>query len=183
LTLSGVDVGLQRLVSCIQPLIRLGGFSLYALDNSECGGFIAARPEARSKHLGFSRKRSYRGEHRSRKNYSSHDMTSRKAFSARRQSAPLRSTATGDRGQVDDPVLEAICRLWWRAHYRICYCISLIRMSVHDPDVWTRTIHTADPMRESDRERLVRASPVTAVRYHPFRLHPSKRPHPVTSND
>src|SRR6476659_6024458 len=36
LTLSGVDPGLQRLVSCVQPLIRRIGFRVYALDDSGC---------------------------------------------------------------------------------------------------------------------------------------------------
>jgi hypothetical protein len=35
LTLSGIDPSLQRLVGCIQPLIRRIGFRLYALDDSE----------------------------------------------------------------------------------------------------------------------------------------------------
>src|SRR6202040_645090 len=47
LTLSGVDPGLQRLVGCIQPLIRHVGFCLEALDDSECGVFFTARLEAR----------------------------------------------------------------------------------------------------------------------------------------
>jgi hypothetical protein len=80
LTLSGVDPSLQSLVGCIQLLIRHVGFNLYALDDSECGGLIPARLETRSKHLGFSPERSYRGQYRDRDNYPSHDMTSRKAF-------------------------------------------------------------------------------------------------------
>ena len=69
LTLSGVDPGLQRLVGCIQSLIRHVGFCLYAFDDSGCRGFIAARLEARPKHLGFSRECSRHGQHRDRKEY------------------------------------------------------------------------------------------------------------------
>ena len=35
-------------------------------------------------------------------------------------------------GQVENPVLEAIRRLWWRALDRVCYWIVLIRFSIHD---------------------------------------------------
>jgi hypothetical protein len=69
LTLSGIDPSLQRLVGCIQPLIRHVGFCLYALDDSGCRGFIAARLEARPKHLSLSPKRSHHGQHRDCKEY------------------------------------------------------------------------------------------------------------------
>jgi hypothetical protein len=61
LTLSGVDPGLQRLVGCIQPLVRRIGFRLYALDDRGCGELIAARLESRPKHLGSSRERRHQG--------------------------------------------------------------------------------------------------------------------------
>ena len=64
LTLVGLDPSLQRLVGCIQPLIRHVGFRLYALDDSGCGDLIAARLEARPKHLGFSRERGHHSQHR-----------------------------------------------------------------------------------------------------------------------
>jgi hypothetical protein len=67
---------LQRLVGCIQPLIRRVGFCLYALNDSGCRGFIAARPEARPKHLSFSRERSHQGQHRDCKQYPSQNVTS-----------------------------------------------------------------------------------------------------------
>jgi hypothetical protein len=35
-------------------------------------------------------------------------------------------------GQVENPVLEAIRRLWWRALDRVCYWIVLIRLSIQD---------------------------------------------------
>jgi hypothetical protein len=61
LTLVGLDPTLQRLVGGIQPLIRHVGFRLYALDDSECGGFFTARLESRPKHLGSSRERRHQG--------------------------------------------------------------------------------------------------------------------------
>jgi hypothetical protein len=64
LTLSGIDPSLQRLVGCVQLLIRHVGFCLYAFDDIGCRGFIAARLEARPKHLSFSRERSRQGQHR-----------------------------------------------------------------------------------------------------------------------
>ena len=76
LTLSGVDPGLQRLVGCIQPLVRRVGFRLYAVDDSGCGELIAARLEARPKHLSFSRKRRHQGQHRDCKQYPSQNVTS-----------------------------------------------------------------------------------------------------------
>jgi hypothetical protein len=35
-------------------------------------------------------------------------------------------------GQMENPSLEAIRRLWWRALDRICYCVGLIRLSISD---------------------------------------------------
>jgi hypothetical protein len=48
LTLIGLDPSLQRLVGCIQPLIRNVSFRLYALDDFERGGFFAAKLESRA---------------------------------------------------------------------------------------------------------------------------------------
>jgi hypothetical protein len=61
LALSRIDPSLQRLIGCIQPLIRHVGFHLYALDDRECGGFFTARLESRPKHLGSSRERRHQG--------------------------------------------------------------------------------------------------------------------------
>jgi hypothetical protein len=35
-------------------------------------------------------------------------------------------------GQVDDSVLEAMRRLWWRAIDRVCYCAVLLRLTILD---------------------------------------------------
>jgi hypothetical protein len=76
LPLTGLDPSLQCLVCCVQPLIRRVGFRLYALDDSECGGFFAARLEARPKHLSLSRKRRHQGQHRDCEQYPSQNVTS-----------------------------------------------------------------------------------------------------------
>jgi hypothetical protein len=35
-------------------------------------------------------------------------------------------------GQIENPSLEAVRRLWWRAFDRVCYWMVLIRLSVQD---------------------------------------------------
>jgi hypothetical protein len=35
-------------------------------------------------------------------------------------------------GQVENPALETARRFWWRGFDRVCNCITLIRMSIHD---------------------------------------------------
>jgi hypothetical protein len=35
-------------------------------------------------------------------------------------------------GEVANPVLELIRRLWWRAIDRVCYCLVLIRLRIFD---------------------------------------------------
>src|SRR5207253_887434 len=35
-------------------------------------------------------------------------------------------------GQVDNPVLETIGRLWWQSFNHVCYCFLLIRLSIFD---------------------------------------------------
>jgi hypothetical protein len=35
-------------------------------------------------------------------------------------------------GEVANPVLEGVRRFWWRAFDRVCNCIVLIRLSIHD---------------------------------------------------
>src|SRR4029077_19094620 len=35
-------------------------------------------------------------------------------------------------GQVDNPVLETVRRLWWREFDRVCYCFVLTRVSIVD---------------------------------------------------
>jgi hypothetical protein len=35
-------------------------------------------------------------------------------------------------GEVANPVLETVRRLWWRGFDRVYYCVVLIRLSIHD---------------------------------------------------
>jgi hypothetical protein len=63
-------------------------------------------------------------------------------------------------GQLENPVLEAIRRLWWRAFDRVCYWIVLMRLSIHHRIYGPEPPTRADLMREGDHERLVRAFPV-----------------------
>jgi hypothetical protein len=93
LTLIGVDLGLQRFVSCIQSLIRDTSFCLYALDNFGCRGSLATRLKARPKHLGISGECRRHGQHRDGKEDSPHDITS------------IRSV----RGVVVDPAVFVLC--------------------------------------------------------------------------
>jgi hypothetical protein len=61
-------------------------------------------------------------------------------------------------GQLENPVLEAIRRLWWRAFDRLCYWIVLIRFSIHDRIYGPEPPTRADLLPECDHERLVRVS-------------------------
>jgi hypothetical protein len=63
-------------------------------------------------------------------------------------------------GQMENPALEAVRRLWWRAFDRVCYWIVLIRFSIHDRIYGPEPPTRADLIREDDYERLVRAFPV-----------------------
>jgi hypothetical protein len=63
-------------------------------------------------------------------------------------------------GQVDNPVLEAIRRLWWRAFDRLCYRFVLVRLSIHDRIFGPEPPTPADLKREADHERLVSVFPV-----------------------
>ena len=48
--------------------------------------------------------------------------------------------------QMENPSLEAIRRLWWRAFDSVCYCMVFFRQSVHDRIFGP----AADPNREAD---------------------------------
>jgi hypothetical protein len=58
-------------------------------------------------------------------------------------------------GQVDNPVLEPIRRLWWRAFDRVCYCMVFIRLSIDDWIFRPEPPTPADLIRDADHERLV----------------------------
>ena len=65
-------------------------------------------------------------------------------------------------GQVGNPVLEAIRRLWWRGFDRVCGFFVLMRLSIHDRIYGPEPPTPADVEREADHERLVRTFPVAA---------------------
>jgi hypothetical protein len=70
-------------------------------------------------------------------------------------------------GQVENPTLGAIRRLWWRAFDRLCYCIVLKRLSIHDRIFGPVPPTAADLKREADHERLVRAFPMAGKTIEP----------------
>ena len=62
-------------------------------------------------------------------------------------------------GQMENPSLEAIRRLWWRVFDRVCYWMVLIRLSVQDRIYGPEPPIPADLKREADHYRLIRAFP------------------------
>ena len=62
-------------------------------------------------------------------------------------------------GQVDNPVLEAMRRLWWRAIDRVCGFFVVIRLWIFDRLYGPEPPTPADLTREADHKRLVRAFP------------------------
>jgi hypothetical protein len=65
-------------------------------------------------------------------------------------------------GEVANPLLEAIRRLWWRGVDRVCYWIVQIRLSIHDRTRRSETPQPANLSREADHERSPR-SPVAVA--------------------
>jgi hypothetical protein len=63
-------------------------------------------------------------------------------------------------GEVTNPVLEMSRRLWWRALDGVCYCIVLIRLSIHDRIYGPEPPISADLEPEADYDWLVTAFPV-----------------------
>jgi hypothetical protein len=61
-------------------------------------------------------------------------------------------------GEVTNPVLEAIRRLWWRALDCVCAFFVLLRLSIFDRIHGPEPPTPADLQREADHERLVRVS-------------------------
>jgi hypothetical protein len=53
-------------------------------------------------------------------------------------------------GQVENPWLEAIRRLWWRAFDRVCYWMVFIRPSIYDRIFGPEPPTAADLKREAD---------------------------------
>ena len=75
---------------------------------------------------------------------------------------------------MDNPVLEAARRLWWRAIDRVCGFFVLIRLSILDR-IWRPEPPTpADLEREADHERLVGTFPMTGETIEPRNDGPGK---------
>ena len=53
-------------------------------------------------------------------------------------------------GQIENPSLEGIRRLGWRAFDRVCYCMVFIRLSIHDRIFGPEPPTPADLKREAD---------------------------------
>jgi hypothetical protein len=54
-------------------------------------------------------------------------------------------------GQMQNPSLEAIRSLWWRAFDSVCYCMVFIRLSIHDRIFGPELPTPADLNREADQ--------------------------------
>ena len=67
-------------------------------------------------------------------------------------------------GELANPVLEAVRRLWWRAFDRVCGRVTLIRLSIQDRIYGPVPPTSSDLEREADQERLVRAFPVLSLK-------------------
>jgi hypothetical protein len=70
-------------------------------------------------------------------------------------------------GQVENPALETVRRFWWQALDRVCCCIVLIRLSIHDWICGPEQPTPADLKREADHERLVRLFPAVGEAIEP----------------
>jgi hypothetical protein len=67
-------------------------------------------------------------------------------------------------GQVDNPVLEAARRLWWRGLDRVCGFFVLIRLYIFDRIYGPEPLTSDDVQREPNHERFVRAFPAISER-------------------
>jgi hypothetical protein len=79
LTATALHLKGQKIADCeVHRLLssRARSSVIDTFDDIGCRGFIAARLEARPKHLSFSRKRSHQGQHRDCKQYPSQNVTS-----------------------------------------------------------------------------------------------------------
>ena len=55
-------------------------------------------------------------------------------------------------GQIDNPVLEAIRRFSWRAFDRVCDCVVVMRLSIHDRIFGPQPPTPAELEREDNRQ-------------------------------
>jgi hypothetical protein len=73
-------------------------------------------------------------------------------------------------GQVDNPVLETVRRLWWRAFDRVCGFFVLLRLWIFDRIHGPEPPTSADLTREADHERLVRDFPAAGEAIEPTKM-------------
>lgn len=69
--------------------------------------------------------------------------------------------------QIDNPVIETVRRLWWRAIDRVCGFFVLIRLSIHDRIDGPEPPTPADLQRDADQERLARTLPLVGETIEP----------------
>jgi hypothetical protein len=77
-------------------------------------------------------------------------------------------------GEVTNPLLEGVRRLWWRALDPVCGFFVLIRLTIHDRICGPEPPTPGDLQREADRERLVRAFPAMRETIEPRKSQPGK---------
>jgi hypothetical protein len=75
-------------------------------------------------------------------------------------------------GEVANPVLETVRRLWWRAFDRVCDFFVVIRLLIFDRIFGPEPPTPADLKREANHERLVRAFPAAGEAIEPIKYHP-----------
>jgi hypothetical protein len=74
-------------------------------------------------------------------------------------------------GEIENPLLETVRRLWWRAFDRMCGCFWSLRLSLFDRIHGPEPATPADVQREADHERLVRAFPMAGEQIKPGKCH------------
>jgi hypothetical protein len=74
-------------------------------------------------------------------------------------------------GEVRNPLLETVRRLWWRAIDRVCSFFVLIRLRIFHRIRGPEPPTPADLQREADNERFVRAFPVASEAMEPRQCH------------
>jgi len=74
-------------------------------------------------------------------------------------------------GRMDNPVLEAVRRSWWRGLDRVCGFLVLIRLWIIDRIYGPEPPTPADIQREADHEWLVRTFPMTGETIEPRERH------------
>jgi hypothetical protein len=77
-------------------------------------------------------------------------------------------------GELSNPALETVRRLWWRAFDRVCDWIEIMKLPIQDRIFGPEPPTSADLQREVNHERLVRAFPAAAEAIEPGNAIPCK---------